>query len=614
MLIIILNLFPFLLPKIMKITKLLVVGLLFSFANIFAQIPTGYYDGTDGLSGAALKSKLSQIITNGHQTKSYDNLYNGYPSTDTDNYYEKDGSVLDLYSENPSGKDPYVFQHGSKQCGNYKVEGDCYNREHVFPQGYFNSASPMVSDIHHIIPTDGKVNGMRSNYPFGKVGSATFTSENGSKLGTSISPNYSGKVFEPIDEFKGDIARMILYFATRYESKLSSFSANDILATSAYPGIDDWELAVLKEWHTNDPVSQREIDRNNAAYKYQGNRNPFIDRPEFVALIWGTTTPDTEAPSVPTNLAVTTSTSSSISLTWTASTDNIAIAGYDIYVDGVLKTTSTSTTITITGLNPSTTYSFYIKAKDVAGNVSVNSNTVTGTTTENTGGGGNGGNTTTCGAEDFEGISGAVNTYKTVTWTNAGITWTATDSRSDQTINNKAITVRNGAITSSTISGGIGSLTITSQLKFTGSNGTFKLFINGVEKGTIPYGTGTTIVPITDINVAGNFTISIQSNSVTDNRVAFDDLSWTCYNGLSTTETNAEPFSIYPNPVKNNMLFVKSKNLNKINKVEIYNTNGTLVQVADKPFTNKNYLILKNLPKGIYFAKFDNVNQKFIIE
>lgn len=78
MLIIILNLFPFLLPKIMKITKLLVVGLLFSFANIFAQIPTGYYDGTDGLSGAALKSKLSQIITNGHQTKSYDNLYNGY--------------------------------------------------------------------------------------------------------------------------------------------------------------------------------------------------------------------------------------------------------------------------------------------------------------------------------------------------------------------------------------------------------------------------------------------------------------------------------------------------------------------------------------------------------
>jgi endonuclease I len=598
----------------MKITKLLVVGVLFTCANIFAQIPTGYYDGTTGLTGAALKTKLSQIITNGHSTKSYDNLYNGYPSTDTDNYYEKDGSVLDLYSENPSGKDPYVYQHGSKQCGSYKVEGDCYNREHVFPQGYFNSASPMVSDIHHIIPTDGKVNGMRSNYPFGKVGSATFTSENGSKLGTSISPNYTGKVFEPIDEFKGDIARMLLYFATRYESKLSSFGDNDILASSSYPGIDDWELAVLKEWHTNDPVSQREIDRNNAAYTYQGNRNPFIDHPEYVALVWGTTTPDTEAPSTPTNLTVTASTSSSISLTWTASTDNTIVAGYDIYVDGVLKTTSTSNNVIVTGLNASTTYSFYIKAKDASGNVSGNSNTVTGTTTENTGGGGNGGTTTSCGTEDFEGVSGAVNSYKTVTWTNAGITWTATDSRSDQTINNKAITVRNGALSSSTISGGIGSLTITSKVMFSGNNGSFKLFINGVEKGTIPYTSSATTTTISNINVSGNVIISIQSNSITDNRIGFDDLSWTCYNDLATAETNTDTFSIYPNPVKNNMLFVKSKNLNKINKVEIYNTNGILVQVAEKPFFNKNYLILKNLPKGVYLAKFDHHTQKFIIE
>jgi hypothetical protein len=89
----------------MKIKTLLIVGLLFSVANIFAQIPTGYYDGTAGLTGAALKTKLSQIITNGHQTKSYDNLTR-YPSTDSDNYYEKDGSVLDMYSENPKGTDP----------------------------------------------------------------------------------------------------------------------------------------------------------------------------------------------------------------------------------------------------------------------------------------------------------------------------------------------------------------------------------------------------------------------------------------------------------------------------------------------------------------------------
>ena len=597
----------------MKIKTLLIVGLLFSVANIFAQIPTGYYDGTAGLTGAALKTKLSQIITNGHQTKSYDNLYNGYPSTDSDNYYEKDGSVLDIYSENPKGTDPYVYQHGSKQCGKYKVEGDCYNREHIFPQGYFNSASPMVSDIHHVVPTDGKVNGYRSSFPFGKVGSANFVSENGSKRGTSASPNYSGTVFEPIDEFKGDVARMILYFATRYESKLSSFKDNDILTNSAFPGVEAWELAVLKEWHTNDPVSQREIDRNNAAYTYQGNRNPFIDQPEYVALIWGTTTPDTEAPSTPTNLTVTGSTSSSISLSWTASTDNIMVATYDIYLDGMLKTSSSSNSITVTGLNPSTTYSFYVKAKDAAGNTSSQSNTTTGTTTENTGGN-DGGSTTSCGTEDFEEASGAVNTYKTVTWSNNGITWTATDSRSDQTINNKAITVRNGTLSSSTISGGISSLTIKTQLKFSGTNGSFKLFINGVEKGTIPYSDTVTTTTISNINVSGNVTISIQNNSTTSNRVAFDDLSWTCYNGLGTDETTVNKFSIYPNPVKNNTLYVTGKNIEKIKRVEIYNVNGILVQVIEKPFSNKNYITLKNTTKGIYFAKFDDNSQKFLVE
>ena len=598
----------------MKIKTLLIVGLLFSVANIFAQIPTGYYDGTAGLSGSALKTKLSSIISSGHQTKSYDALDDEYPNSDKDSYYEKDGTVLDIYSENPTETDPYVYQFGVKKCGNYKIEGDCYNKEHIFPQGYFNKASPMVSDIHHIVPTDGKVNGMRSNFPFGNVGSSvSYTSKNGSKLGTSNSVNYSGKVFEPINEFKGDVARMIFYFATRYEAKLKDFDANDILTNTSFPGIQSWELEVLKQWHTQDPVSQREIDRNNAAYTYQRNRNPFIDHPEYVDLIWGTTTPDTEAPSTPTNLIVTGSTSSTISLSWTASTDNIMVATYDIYLDGTLKTSSSSNSITVTGLNPSTTYSFYVKAKDAAGNTSSQSNTTTGTTTENTGGN-DGGSTTSCGTEDFEGVSGAVNTYKTVTWNNNGITWTATDSRSDQTINNKAITVRNGTLSSSTISGGISSLTIKTQLKFSGTNGSFKLFINGIEKGTIPYSDTVTTTTISNINVSGNVTISIQNNSTTSNRVAFDDLSWTCYNGLGTDETTVNKFSIYPNPVKNNTLFVNGKNIEKIKRLEIYNMNGILVQVIEKPFNNKNYITLKNPTKGMYLLKFDNNSYKFVVE
>ena len=602
----------------MKIKTLLIVGLLFSVANIFAQIPTGYYDGTVGLTGAALKTKLSQIITSGHQTKSYDNLYNGYPSTDSDNYYEKDGSVLDMYSENPTGADPYVYQHGVKKCGNYNKEGDCYNREHIVPQSFFGSASPMVSDIHHIPPTDGKVNGMRSNYPFGVVTSPTFTSRNGSKLGNNTTAGYSGVVFEPIDAFKGDIARMVFYFVTRYESKLSSFSTGNMLGGSAYPGLQNWELQVLLAWNAADPVSQREIDRNNAAYAYQGNRNPYIDNPSFVNLVWGGSTPpaDTQAPSQPTNLSVTGSTSSTVSLSWTASTDNVGVSAYEIYVNGNYVTTVTSTSAVISGLAPTTTYAFYVIARDAAGNLSTQSNSVNGTTTASSGG-----ETppTSCGTENFESIPAASSSYTTNTWTNNGITWTAVDSRTDQTINGKAITIEDGSLSSSTISGGISSLTVTTQMKFTGNPGTFNLYINGDMIGTIPYSSTVTTTTIPNINIAGNITISITDNSATGSgsrgRVAFDDLSWTCYTvPLSTTEFDTPKLSIYPNPVKNNTLFVNGKNIEKIKKVEIYNTSGVLVQVAEKPFLNKNYLVLKNLPKGMYFLKFDNNSYKFLVE
>lgn len=601
----------------MKTKTLLIVGMLFSVANIFAQIPTGYYDGTAGLSGAALKTKLSQIITSGHQAKSYDNLYVGYPNTDKDKYYENDGSVLDMYSENPTGADPYVYQHGVKKCGNYNTEGDCYNREHIVPQSFFGSASPMVSDIHHIPPTDGKVNGMRSNNPFGVVTSPSFTSQNGSKLGKNTTAGYSGVVFEPIDAFKGDIARMVFYFVTRYESRLSSFSTGNMLGGSAYPGLQNWELQVLLAWNAADPVSQREIDRNNAAYTYQGNRNPYIDNPSFVNLVWGGSTPpaDTQAPSQPTNLSVTGSTSSTVSLSWTASTDNVGVSAYEIYVNGNYTTTATSTTTVVNGLTPSTTYSFYIIARDAAGNLSTQSNSVNGTTTASSGG-----ETppTSCGTENFESIPAASSSYTTNTWTNNGITWTAVDSRTDQTINGKAITIENGTLSSSTISGGISSLTVTTQMKFTGNPGTFNLYINGDMVGTIPYSSTITTTTIPNINVSGNTTISITDNSAIGSgsrgRVAFDDLSWTCYTNLATAVNNIQAFNIYPNPVKNNTLYVTGKNIEKIKRVEIYNVNGILVQVIEKPFNNKNYITLKNTAKGMYLLKFDNNSFKFLVE
>jgi len=267
----------------MKIKTLLIVGLLFSVANIFAQIPTGYYDGTVGLTGAALKTKLWEIIKNGHQDKGYDGLWTAYYTTDRDKYYENDNSLLDMYSEKPTSNDSYNFTLGSNQCGvggNYNSEGDCYNREHTIPQSSFNDGYPMRSDVHHVLPTDGYVNNKRGTYPYGVVASSSWTSTNGSKLGYSAVNGYSGTVFEPIDEFKGDFARIIFYFATRYENIISTVSF-PMFGDSAYPGIASWSLPMLLQWHKNDPVSEKEIDRNNAAYSFQGNRNPFIDHPEY---------------------------------------------------------------------------------------------------------------------------------------------------------------------------------------------------------------------------------------------------------------------------------------------------------------------------------------------
>lgn len=578
------------------------------FISAFAQAPNGYYSSATG-TGAALKTQLKNIITTGHNPGSYGGLWIAYQTTDIDNFYENDGSVLDIYSENPTGADPYTYSVGSaNQCGNYNSEADCYNREHIIPQSLFNEASPMVSDIHFIRATDGYVNNMRGNFPFGTVGVTNYISNNGSKRGSSVSPGYTGTVFEPINEFKGDVARMIFYFVTRYETQLSSFSSGDMLGNSAYPGLQQWQLDQLLAWHALDPVSAVEIARNNASYTYQGNRNPYIDNPQYVNLVWGTPTTDTQAPTAPTNLAANNPTSNSISLSWTTSTDNIGVTGYAIYVNGVLHSTVTGTTATIQGLNPLTTYSFYIIAKDAAGNSSSQSNTASATTLAGQPGGGS------CGTEDFSNMPANASNYTTRTWTSNGINWTATDARTDQEINGRAITIQNGSLTSSSISGGIQSLTVTTLRKFNGSSTTLNLQINGVTVGTIPYGDTAVTTTINNLNISGNITISL-INPVSSNRVAIDDLSWTCYNALSTNETIKEKsFSIYPNPVKNNELFVKGENLSKILKAEIYDLSGKLIQSIANPFKNSNKINLHRITKGIYILRTDHTSTKFIVD
>lgn len=241
-----------------------------------------YYKNVDTSSMSNIQSTLHTTISKNTTDVGYDGLFNAYKTTDVKpntNYF------WDMYSnENYTTNDKRINAQ-------YSEEGDSINREHTIPQSWFNEASPMKADLFHVYPTDGYVNNRRSNYPHGDVTSATYTSKNGSKLGTGNNTavnNLLGndkKLFEVIDEYKGDFARSYFYFATRYSDKISSFTTDGKrLFTTTAPYMQSAFIDMYYTWHINDPVSQKEIDRNNAVYAIQNNRNPYIDHPEWVAI------------------------------------------------------------------------------------------------------------------------------------------------------------------------------------------------------------------------------------------------------------------------------------------------------------------------------------------
>jgi endonuclease I len=265
----------------MRKTLLILVSLWFAL-SVTAQAPSNYYNSANGLTGNQLKVALHNIIK-GHTSISYAQLWNAFWSTDN----KGNSIVWDMYSDKPNGTPPYVYYLGSDQCGSYSNEGDCYNREHSWPSSWFNDQSTPRTDLHHIFPTDGYVNNRRSNNAFGEVRSASWTSRNGSKLGNCKTSGFTGTVFEPIDEYKGDFARAIMYMSVRYYSEDSGWGSSDMTTKSE---IKPWAINMLLRWNEQDPVSQKEIDRNNVIYRdYQHNRNPFVDHPEYARMIWDPT-------------------------------------------------------------------------------------------------------------------------------------------------------------------------------------------------------------------------------------------------------------------------------------------------------------------------------------
>jgi endonuclease I len=286
----------------MKKNFTLISFLLYSFIS-WAQIPAGYYNTATG-TGLTLKTQLKKIIddvndglTNERLSTDpgYAGLYTTYQTSDV----KTNGSVWDMYSNCD-----FIFgtvASGGQQDNGTNPSGECqlFNREHTVPQSYFgNSVQPMYSDAHFVIPSDKIVNATRDDFPYGRVGTPTYTSGNGSKKGNNLNSGYSAgyslTVFEPIDQYKGDIARIMFYFVTRYESQLNTFftSSNStskiMFDGSTGKSFSDTFLNIFITWHIQDPVSQKEIDRNNAIFARQNNRNPFIDTPAYVCQIWST--------------------------------------------------------------------------------------------------------------------------------------------------------------------------------------------------------------------------------------------------------------------------------------------------------------------------------------
>ena len=258
-----------------------------------AAIPDNYYKGVDGKSGADNILDALNSIINGHTVINYDGLEPYYKLTD---FYAD--TLWDIYST-------CRFDYEDANPQQTKV-CDGWNKEHVVCQSWLGSGA-MVSDLYNVYPTDARVNNFRSNYPYGEV-----NAENGfgitkdddkhalGKLGTSTHgaiPNYSTtsnytdskyRVFEPHDNYKGDLARTLMYMVARYRSNTLNDGNGKAMFVASKTNFTDYAREMLLRWHRQDPVSLKEIDRNQAIYdSIQHNRNPFIDYPDLAEYVWG---------------------------------------------------------------------------------------------------------------------------------------------------------------------------------------------------------------------------------------------------------------------------------------------------------------------------------------
>lgn len=634
--------------------KKLLLPVIFISSYLPSQAPAGYYNGTAGLSGYALKSKLHDIISEKNINWHYGDLPAYYGQTDLDLYYDHDVSntmyLLDIYSEIPSGTDAYEYTQG-QLISSAGAEGLGYNREHMIPQSTFSTSSkisdyPMYSDLNFIVPVDARINQLRNNYPYGVGGTVSYYNfTNSSRMANSAIPNYpyTGRVYEPIDEFKGDIARTLLYFVVRYEGKLNSFNTAYSTSSTITPATDQCPfdgteeqaidlayIEMLKQWNTLDPVSQREIDRNNTVYTIQKNRNPFIDHPEWVNLIWSETA-DMVPPAAPGTLVSTQQNAHFINLSWSALSD-ADLLGYRIYMNGSATPAAVTknTFLSIDHLDPSTTYTFTVKAFDKGYLESPASNTVIVTTLASD-----------SYAKDLlitKYISGTHN----MTVSNNALE-ISNKTGHEVNLNNYRINILFKNTTSGTyyngdtyeLEGKIGnnesfvilnpkadlSCYSNEQAKFVTASD--PMTYKGTNYVELAYNKTVTVdaigVKYTD-NTNGNVSL-YRKNTVTQPVNTFNINEWDAFPSdycqnlggtLSADEliTSAEEFKVYPNPV-DDYLFISGKYEN-IGNVKITDLSGKIIYTEKYPFRNKKSIPVQGLPAGVYILKLDGHIHKFI--
>lgn len=305
-------------------------------------------------NSSSLYSALKSLQTK--NSKSYKELWTTYKTA----YLKDDNTIFDYYSNISS------FIPGTDQAGSYKDEGDVYNREHSIPKSWWGGNETIQgADPVIVVPTDGKINNMRSNYPFGMVKNVTNQSQNGfSKLGTADSSyGYSGTVFEPDDSVKGDFARIMFYAIVTYD--VSSWTTSEGKycfsgSTSTNYGLTNYSIKLFTYWNNLDPVSEWEKTVNNRLANIQNNRNPFVDHPEYINTLFkgnSNLTPyDDDSEDTTSSINLSQSIASikvGETLSLTASLNNISgtLNWYSTDTNVAIVSPTSGTTVTISGVS-----------------------------------------------------------------------------------------------------------------------------------------------------------------------------------------------------------------------------------------------------------------------